>query len=309
MIKQGLKNYFKNLKYFLTPLGAMTLGAILGLSILLPGLMNSIEKLAREVQNILAETNIDFAQLKNQLAIEIRALDWSNPMSAATTMLGNEWLTNTLNSCIGTLVGGSEIYVSQLSAAVDLFSAEIVGYLVGFFIFTGLGLVGGFIFTKWIIRRDIAKRSIFKFILVSIFDGILTLAFLVAAGWLTSLWKPSVYISVFIFLLLFGLESLIEAYLIQGRKKVDAKKVINFKNIISLFAVDIIIIAITVVFVVAVAYIINKIVALFVGLALLQIAIIVMDLNAESYVKSLLKEEPETPASPETPSKKLKEAK
>ncbi len=34
MIKQGIKNYFKSLKYFFTPLGTMFLGMMLGFSIL-----------------------------------------------------------------------------------------------------------------------------------------------------------------------------------------------------------------------------------------------------------------------------------
>ena len=62
------------------------------------------------------------------------------------------------------------------------------------------------------------------------------------------------------------------------------------KNIISLFVVDVIIIAISVAVVGLIIAVLNKIVALFVGLALFEIAIIVMDLNAESYVKSLTEE-------------------
>ena len=33
MIKQGLKNYFKSLRHFFTPLGTMFLGIMLGLSV------------------------------------------------------------------------------------------------------------------------------------------------------------------------------------------------------------------------------------------------------------------------------------
>ena len=120
--------------------------------------------------------------------------------------------------------------------------------------------------------------------------NVLHLIFVICVGWLTSIWKPSLYIAIIAFILIFGISSLIEAYLIQGRGKVDAKDVVNFKNIIGLFAVDIIIIAISVAAAFIVGKVLNNLVELFVGLALFEIAIIVMDLNAESYVKSLSKQ-------------------
>ena len=36
MIKQGIINFFKKLKYFFTPLGALALGLIFGLSVAIP---------------------------------------------------------------------------------------------------------------------------------------------------------------------------------------------------------------------------------------------------------------------------------
>ena len=290
MIKQGIKNYFKNLKYIFTPLGAMMLGAVIGLSILLPGIVSSIEKLAKSVQDILSESNIDFVQLKDHFATAIKELDWANPVSAASTMLSNEWINQTLTSCIGVLVEGSEVYVLALSGAVDAFSLELVGYLVGFFIFIGLGIIVGFIITKWIIRQDIAKRSLVKFILVTVFDGVLTVAFLASIGWLTSKWKPSIYISFVVFMLLYRLVSLLEAYLVQGKGKVEPKKVINLKNIISLIAVDLVIIIFSVALVSFANFVINQVVAVFLGVAIFEIAIIIMNLNAESYVKTLASE-------------------
>ena len=36
MIKNGLKSFFKSLKYFFTPFGTLALGVILGLSVAIP---------------------------------------------------------------------------------------------------------------------------------------------------------------------------------------------------------------------------------------------------------------------------------
>ena len=37
MFIQSIKNYFKNLQYFFTPLGALALGIVFGLSVWYPG--------------------------------------------------------------------------------------------------------------------------------------------------------------------------------------------------------------------------------------------------------------------------------
>ena len=79
MIKQGIINFFKNLKYFFTPLGALALGLIFGLSVLIPGIISSVSTLANDVQTILSDTTIDFTALENSIISAIQSLDWSNP--------------------------------------------------------------------------------------------------------------------------------------------------------------------------------------------------------------------------------------
>ena len=79
MIKQGIINFFKNLKYFFTPLGALALGLIFGLSVLIPGIISSVSTLANDVQIILSDTTIDFSTFKESVLSAIQSLDWGNP--------------------------------------------------------------------------------------------------------------------------------------------------------------------------------------------------------------------------------------
>ena len=46
MIKKGLKNFLVNLKYLFTPLGALSLGVVLGLSALISGTAAEIKTLS-----------------------------------------------------------------------------------------------------------------------------------------------------------------------------------------------------------------------------------------------------------------------
>ena len=90
MIKQGISNFFKNLKYFFTPLGALALGLIFGLSVAIPRTVSSVSDFAGSVQSILSDTTIDFTALENSIISAIQSLDWSTPLDAIGTMINSD---------------------------------------------------------------------------------------------------------------------------------------------------------------------------------------------------------------------------
>lgn len=290
MIKQGIINFFKNLKYFFTPLGALALGLIFGLSVLIPGIISSVSTLANDVQTILSDTTIDFSALKESVLSAIQSLDWGNPWDAIGTMINSDWLINTLNDCVGSFVEITEVYATQFKAAVNSFTHDVAVCFAKFIVFLGLGLIGGFFLTKWLIRRNIAKRNLWKFLLNSFVDSILSSTLVAMCVWLLSVWKPSIFISAVISVLLFGFISLLEAYIVHAWKKTDIRRIVNVKNIFQLFLTDAILLVSVGVFVQLLVLITNTFAGLSVGIVLMEIAFIVIGLNAESYVKTIVKD-------------------
>lgn len=288
MIKQGIINFFKNLKYFFTPLGTLALGLILGLSVFIPGVISSTTTLVKDIQSILNDTSIDFTGLKNSVLSAVQTLDWSNPVNALETMLNNDWMLETLNECVSSLVESTEVYTSQFSTAINVFTQDLVVYFSVLIIFIILGLIGGFFLTRWLIRKNIAKRSLWKYFLHSFIDSLLATTLVVVCVWLISIWKPSVFISSLVSILLFGFISLLEAYIIHAWKKVDFKKVVNLKNIFKLFLSDIIIFILAGVCVLIAVALTNTIAGVIIGIFLMEIAFIVIGLNAEAYTKSVV---------------------
>lgn len=287
MIKQGIINFFKNLKYFFTPLGTLALGFIFGLSVLIPGIITSFSTLADSIQKILSDTTIDFNVLKDSAISAVQALDWNNPLEAIKTMLSNDWLMQTLNECVSSFVESTEVYTVQFTTAINTFTNELATYFVTVVVFLILGLMGGFFLTRWLVRRNIAKRSIWKYFLNAFIDSLLTTTLVAVCVWLISVWKPSVFISWFVSILLFGFIALLEAYIVHAWKKVDIKKIVNAKNIFKLFAANIIIFLLSGVMVCLAIVITNMIVGIVIGIVLMEIAFIVIGLNAEAYVKSV----------------------
>lgn len=287
MIKQGIINFFKNLKYFFTPLGTLALGFIFGLSVLIPGIVASFSTLADSVQKILSDTTIDYNALKDSAISAVQALDWNDPSEAIKTMLSNDWLMQTLNECVSSFVGSTEVYTAQFTTVINAFTTDLVSYFAAFIVFLVLGLIGGYFLTRWLVRRNIARRSLWKYLLNAFIDSLLTATLVALCVWLIQVWKPGALISSLVSILLFGFISLFEAYVVHAWKKVDIKQVVNAKNIFKLFATDLIIFVLAWVCVLLAIVLTNPIVGIVIGIVLMEIAFIVIGLNAEAYVKSV----------------------
>ena len=77
---------------------------------------------------------------------------------------------------------------------------------------------------------------------------------------------------------------------IHAWKKTDIKRIVNLKNIFQLFLTDAIILVLVGVFVQWIVLLTNTFAGLSVGIVLMEIAFIVIGLNAESYVKTIVKD-------------------
>ncbi|MGN0814898.1 MAG: hypothetical protein ACI4MH_06680 [Candidatus Coproplasma sp.] len=287
MIGQGVKNYFTNLKYFFTPLGTVALGLVFGLSVLIPGAIAAVGAFAEEVGNVIDGALVDVAALRDGLVSAVAALDWNSPSEAISTMFSVDWLTTTLRDCAGAFIIDAELHAAQLNAAALTCAHRLAGYVAIVVVFLYLGLVGGFLLVKWLIRRNIARRALWKYFLVVFLDSLLSSTLVAACVWLVSVWKPSALISTVIAVVVSGFVSLFEAYVVHGKGRVKFSRVVNAKNICELFATDIIIFVIAALLTGVASALTNEYVGLFIGVALMEIALVVIGLNAEAYVKSL----------------------
>lgn len=121
MVGRGVKNYFINLKHFFSPLGAFALGIVLGLSVLLPGISLSVRNLAAAVSQATGNVSFDFAALADCIAEAVGRLDWENPSLALDTLMRADWLNETFNDCIHSLLPEADTYAEQ---SVILYNAE-----------------------------------------------------------------------------------------------------------------------------------------------------------------------------------------
>lgn len=285
MIKQSIVNFFKNLKYFFTPLGTLFLGLIFGVFFLYSGFKVQVKQATTEIQMITQETNISINDLKDCVVESFADVPWEDPIEAIKLITSSEWLNGTLKENISNTIDNYQLYASDIENAVVNAVSGYIKYIVIFVICAIFGFISGFFLTKFLIRRNIAKRNFWKFVLVTMLDSVLTIGVATLSMWLTLLWKPSIIFTSLVGIIIYGFISLFEAYIIHGYKKIPLKQVVNIKNSFLLFISNILIYIISFTISSFVIAITNAFVGIFIALPFVIVGIIVISLNAEVYIK------------------------
>lgn len=288
MFRKSIKNYFQCLKYFFIPLGTMFLGLLAGVSVLVPGVVSAVNSLVEGISLLSARVELDFTALWSELREIINGLDWDDPVSSMQTMLSVEWLNDTLTHSLNSVLGENISFFSdKMNELISTFVSEIVGCVSVFVFIFSIGFVIGFVLTKLFVRRNIAKRTIWKWFLTNITNAVLTVIMVISGTLFFAIWQPSAFISLLFILIISSIVSLLEAYLVYGRKKVNLCEIVNIKNVFKNITANILIFIISIIFIVITVRI-NVLMGIFVGLTIIEIAMCVINMNAESYVQGLL---------------------
>ena len=284
-VKYALKNFLKCLKFIFVPLGMLSLGAILGLSLALPLCGESLNKLFEAVSGSAQDATIDTAALRREFFAVVGELDWNAPKTALQSLTDKAWLSAALARCMSALTGLEYSDNGIISSEVDEAASGILTGVLIFSLFIVLAFIGGYILTKSLIRKELASRSVWKFVVVYIVHGLATLGITALGVWLVTLWQPSVFIFPVVFFLLMSVLSMFEAYIVHGMGKIEAKKIVTAKNVRSKLLSDAVIFLVWAASVALITAVFNEFAGALIGILMFEIGTIVMDLNAEAFVK------------------------
>lgn len=287
MLKNALKNFFVNLKYVFTPLGVMFLGALSGIAVLISSVTTAVSELSSGVTALLNSTELDGSALLNEIVATFLALDWTNLGEVANTITNPDWLASAFGSGVRALIVDYDAHVAEITACVNTAVTDVIGGVVCFFALSIVGFAVGYLITALFIRRETVSSSLPKYILsVLLGTALATLALFaflalskveaLGAGW------------AFVIVAVVGaVVTLAEAYLLHGLRKVKFTRAFNPKNLVGLLLSELLILLATVALTAIVALAFGAVCGIFVGLALLTVAAIVVGVNAESYVSRL----------------------
>ncbi len=286
MIKKGLQNFFHSLRYVFTPLGTMLLGLAVGLSVLVPGLLAALGTLIEGLRALSANADLNVDVLAGALRSSLGSLDWTRGGGALRTVLSQEWLDSLINQTLRDILGMDfAAFQHEAAALIDAFAAEAVRKAVVFLVCWVLGFVAGFFVLRFQLRRDLARSGVLKTLAAALVNAVFLLLFLAALGAVHILLGWSVLLSTVLLFLLLSALSLLEAYLLHGRGAVELRRVVNWRTV-WLFALTNLLIFLLFLALSLAALALDPLAGLFFALALLEVTVNVMDLNAESFLLS-----------------------
>lgn len=277
MVLRGLKNFAKSIKYYFTPLGMITIFTTIGLTVALTGIFGAVKELFTSLAATIGEANVNWGDVGNSIWGSITSLNWD-----LTKLLSIDWIVNTLKTALA--ASGLGDTVAEAGNSIVQCGTSIIRYLVIFLVLFLVGLIVGYILLYFQVRGGIMKTKWWQTILHGLFDTTIQIAMIVVFILLIRLWNGFIFIIPLVGLLLSETISVVQGYLLHGYKKIAFKEVFKFKTVVLCTLSDAIIFVSGIITIVLLALIINPIIGIVIGLPLLEIAIIVSRLSAESYV-------------------------
>ena len=290
MIKKGFFDFLKCLKYYFVPLGILSIFTVIGLSIGVSGINATIKHFFEEVGKNVSAAKIDWDGIWGAFMGEIGKLNFSKDFNAAlSTMFSSEWLSNTLTT-VAKAVFGDSVNFDQIAELVATTIAKIVAYVVTFFVMIILGIVVGIFVVKLILRKELTRVKIGKLVLFTLLDTLFWLVLIVLFNVLSAIASWIGIILIVLVVLGFMFICLIEGYLFYARKKIPFKKVVNIKNVLKLYVIELMVFAITTSVSVLLIVLFRFFIGFYIALPIIEIGIIANSLEAENYVVNMVDE-------------------
>ena len=290
MILNGLKNFAKNLKYFIIPLGIIFLFFLLGISIAIPRGLAAITDMVDEVKTITSNAELKPGVFLDAVLQKIFALDWAFPERVVSTVTSFSWLKATFKECFFALVGedNAREVINAVNGCIN--RLMFLGIMVG--ILSVVGCVVGYFVTRSEIKQSSAKAPLKKRLLYGTIElaGILPLMALMA--FITYLWEPFIIIAIIILIPGVELWHIAVSCWEYAYKKVKIKEIMNVKVFFLSLATNFIIIGITLTIAVLLGLFVRvgNILIAFLLLSIIEVTLATNAVNIASYIKNYVEE-------------------
>lgn len=288
MIKQGIINYFRNLKYVLTPFAFLFLGIVLGLSIWASTVPYLLTSLATDINGVVPGLNLTPVLLIDNIFTAAGGFDIQSIINVLSNTREQEWVVSFITSNLKEHVEEYTTYEESITALVQAAAYNISSINRVLFFFVNGGFVVGFYVLSIQIRINIANRALWKFFLEITFNVVATYTIFALYNYLMNLLQVPIYFSLPIFFILVVSLSLILAYFMHGFKKIPFFHVFNMVNILKLLLTNAIIFVITVA-ISLLLMLISYLAGMALAVALFEIAFLVCTMNGENYVQRQVK--------------------
>ncbi len=291
MIKNSLKNFFRNFVYMFVAMGIVYLFLLIAVFVFVADVLDNAGGTLHSLFALIDDSAQQSSASVNEfLSYAFGQIDWDrNLWDVIREIIDEKWLQNTVKGFFNTLSVSTEGFEENFNAIIDSFKGKLIGDVAVCAVLCVTGVVAANFATRFAIRRRSARRNLRKtfiaYTIVPIVQSLAVVSFLLLYAFIK---MYSLLISLAI-LLFAGALSIISAWLVHGSGKIKLKQVLTFGNLIKNIAVTAIILCMVIAVAVGLAFA-NKILAVLITVPLVIYSLNIISLNTESYVCALAEE-------------------
>ena len=258
MVGNSLKNFFKCLVYIFVPLGCIFLGFLFGVQLFLNELVTQADYIAVQLSELVDGTEAQVDNLIGFVIASLRELDWSEPLGTLTFLMDGDWIAARIAEFLQLTVEEAAALEEQVVSIAANVAMALLADLVALVLCVAASVVIGYFVTNYFVRKSTVRRGFWGFWIASIADAVLTVTLIAFVTWLMTVSTAGAVLSGIAGALAFGFVALSAATAVSA-----------------LFM-----------------WLTTSFVAVALVLSVIIIALLVINVNAESYVDGLVRKLP-----------------
>ena len=292
MIKKGIKDYLKCLKYYLVPFGILSIFFVIGLSGAITGISNTVKDFITGANELAHKASINWSGMWNAIVGEVMKVDYNQSLNGiAGTFFSKEWLLGTLKAIANAMFGDS-ITMDDIQNLLNNALTGLILALTLFIFMIILGFVLGIVLMKLLLRKELTHIKVGRLLLYSLIDAVIWILVIIGIAKLGSLASWTKIVIPVLVLLLLPLFCLMEGYVFYGIKKIKFKDAIKFTNVLKIYLIDLIIVLISAAITGLCLLIFKRFTAIYLAIPIVEIGIITIGLESENYIVNLVEKKP-----------------
>lgn len=290
--KSGFKQYWHSLRYILPIVGLFAIAIAIVLTLSIGTYISIINTATSDLRTLFIDKYHLTTAAVNEFIEEIsKHIDLTDPFATLQKITNPTFIQGILDKCPSFRDIATSDLVKDIQVIAETFRSQFTAQNQKLLLGIGVGLILSYVAIQWFMDRQIKGTNLVKFIISFAVKIVLALAFVSYSMFVTS--KFSITIS-FLLMDLFYipviLVSMIEARVFYSKKYISTKEIINFPNLLGIFASSLIIYAISASIVGVLFSFTGPLVGFIVGLPLIEISYIVTSTSARYLVGGIVEE-------------------
>lgn len=291
MVKNALKNFFKNILDLFVPMGIVYLFFLIACFVAFGSVVNIASDLLSQVFELIHySVGESSASVNDFLSYAFGQLNWNgNLIEMIVHAFRTHWLSETVIGFLKTLNASTEGFSEQFTAIMGDFSTKLHALISVVATLCVVGVVAANYITRIVIRRRTAKRGLKKFIVAHTVVPVVQAVFVVASVVVLAFLRYYGILVIAALLVISGAFSLTSSWVIHRTDGLRLKDVVTFRNIMLQFAAAGLIMLIDAAIAVGL-FLINSLLAILIMIPLVLYSLNIIGVNTDSIVCTMIAE-------------------